>query len=202
LNRGVPQWLNFPEEKLTPFFDQMGADDIIIKSGNVLDPGGRVGVLVASPDGGEAGDYLPQIAARGIKLLIPMPVSKSVPIPLDEILPYMGIKKFNENRVHGMSCGMMELHGTVVTELDALSFLFGIKAIPAAVGGVGSGTGTTTFVLVGADEAVEKAWEMIQLIKGEKKLSNYFSNCKDCLDGKLKMSNAQCSTRLKKHDNK
>lgn len=197
LNKSTPHWLDFPEEKLTPFFDQMGADDILIKSGNLLDPDGRVGVLVASPDGGEAGDYLPQVAARGIKLIIPMPISKSVPVSLDEIMPYMGITKFNGNRVHGMSCGMMHLSGTVITELDALSILFGVKAIPAAMGGVGSGAGTTTLVLAGADEAVESAWQMIKLIKGEKKLSNYFSNCKDCLDGKLKTSSAQCSTRLK-----
>jgi len=197
LEKGSPRWLNFPDEMITPYFDHMKVGDIIIKSGNVLDPSGKAGVLVASPNGGEAGAYLPQIAARGIQLIVPMPISKTVPLPLDEILPHMGILKFNSDRVHGMACGMLALPGKVVTEIDALRTLFDVKAIPAAVGGVGSGVGTVTLVLIGEDHAVESAWEMINRIKGEKKLSNYFSNCKDCLDGKLKSGIARCSTRLK-----
>jgi len=50
LERGKPHWLNFPEENLTPYLDQMDADDIIIKSGNVLDLNGKAAVLIASPD--------------------------------------------------------------------------------------------------------------------------------------------------------
>jgi hypothetical protein len=197
LEKGTPHWLNFPDENITPYFDQMTESDIIIKSGNVLDPFGKAGVLVASPNGGEAGAYLPQIAARGIQLIVPMSISKTVPLSLEEILPHMGILKFASDRVHGMACGMLALPGKVVTELDALKTLFGVKAIPAAVGGVGSGVGTVTLVLTGEDHAVESAWEMINHIKGEKKLSNYFSKCKDCLDGKLKSGSARCSTRLK-----
>jgi len=197
LEKGKPHWLNFPEENLTPYFDLMGANDIIVKSGNVLDPNGKAGTLVASPDGGEAGAYLPHIAARGIQLIVPMPLTKTVPFPLEEILPYMGISKFKSDRVHGMSCGMMALPGQVVTEIDAFDILFGVKAIPAAMGGVGSGAGTVTLVLAGEDQAVESAWQAVKQIKGEKKLSNFFSSCKDCLNGKLKSGNARCSTRLK-----
>jgi len=197
LEKGKPHWLNFPEENLAAFFDQMDANDIIIKSGNVLDPYGRAGVLVASPDGGEAGAYLPHIAARGIQLIIPMPIAKTIPLPLEEILPYMGISKFKRDRVHGMSCGMMVLPGQVITEIGAFDILYGVKAIPAAMGGAGNGAGTATLVLAGEDQAVESAWQTVKQIKGEKKLSRHFSNCKDCPNGKLKSGGARCSTRRK-----
>jgi len=197
LEKGEPRWLHFPDELFTPYFDKMTEDDIIIKSGNILDPNGKAGVLVASPNGGEAGAYLPHIAARGIQLIIPMPISKTVPLPLEEIVPHMGILKFNSDRVHGMSCGMLALPGKVVTELDALKTLFNVKAVPAAMGGVGNGVGTVTLALIGNDEAVDSAWQMINQIKGEKKLSNFFSNCEDCLEGKLKAGISRCSTRLK-----
>ena len=197
LDRGRPRRLNFPEENCSAFFDQMGASDIIIKSGNVLDPAGRAGVLVASPDGGEVGAYLPHIAARGIQLLVPMSLNKTVPMPLDDIIPHMGIAKFRSDRVHGMACGMLALPGRVITEVDAFRLLFGVRAVPAAMGGVGSGAGTVTLVLVGEDPAVEAAWQAVEGIRREKKLSNYFSSCKDCLSGKLKTGQARCSTRLK-----
>jgi len=197
LEKGTPRRLNFPKENFSAFFDQMGADDIIIKSASVLDPSGKAGVLVSAPDGGEVGAYLPHIAARGIQLIIPMPISKTVPLPLEKILPYMGISKFKSDRVHGMSCGMLPLTGQVVTEIDAFGTLFDVKAVPAAMGGVGSGVGTVTMVISGRDKAVESAWQAVKHIKGEKKLSNYFSNCKNCLDGKLKSKIARCSTRLK-----
>lgn len=197
LEKGTPRWLNFPAENFSAFFDQMDADDIIVKSGSVLDPSGKAGVLVSSPDGGEIGAYLPHMAARGIGLIIPMPISKTVPLPLEEILPYMGISKFKSDRVHGMSCGMLPLIGQVVTEMDAFGILFEVKAVPAAMGGVGSGVGTVTLVLSGGDQAVESAWQTVNHIKGEKKRSNYFSNCKDCLNGKLKSKVARCSTRIK-----
>ena len=201
LERGAPRWLNFPEENCTIYIDRMGADDIIIKSGSIIDPSGKAAVLVSSPDGGEIGAYLPHIAAKGIRLMVPMSIAKTVPLPLEEILPYMGISKFKSNRVHGMSCGMLALPGQVVTEIDAFRTLFDVKAVPAAMGGVGSGVGTVTLVLAGKEKAVASAWQTVKQIKGEKRLSNYFSNCKDCLNGKLASGIARCSTRLKHKDN-
>jgi hypothetical protein len=198
LEQGTPHWLDFSEENFTGYFDRMNKDDIIIKSGNLMDPSGKVGVLLASPDGGEAGAYLPHIAAKGIQLIVPMSLNKTVPVSLSEILPYMGISRFKHDRVHGMSCGMLPLPGRVVTEIDAFMNLFGVKAIPAAMDGVGGGAGTVTLVLAGEEDAIEAAWQTVVEIKGEQKLKNYFSNCKTCEEGNLESGGSQCSTRLKR----
>ena len=198
LEKGKPRWLNFPEENVTKFIDRMDADDVIIKSGNIMDPARNVGVLTASPDGGEAGAYLSHIESRGIQLIVPMTLNKSVPFPVREIIPHMGISKFRRDRVHGMSCGMLPLPGQVITEIDAFRKLFGVKALPAAMDGIGSGVGTVTLVLLGEEPSVEAAWQAVNEIKGEPKLKNYFSNCKICEDSRSEPGGTQCSTRLKR----
>lgn len=197
LDRGKKRWLNFPEENFTRFIDQMDGDDIIIKSGNLIDPAGNVGVLVASPDGGEAGNYLPHILANGIQLIVPMTLNKTVPIPLAEIIPHMGIYEFRRDRVHGMSCGMIPLPGKVITEMDALRTLFDVKALPVAMNGLGTGAGSVTLMLMGNDSAVEKAWEAVGEIKGEPPLKNLFSECSRCEGSSGKRDGVQCSTRMK-----
>jgi hypothetical protein len=202
LEQGKPQRLNFPTEDLTRHLDRMNADDIIIKSGNIMDPAGDVGVLVASPDGGEIGAYLPRISARGVQLIVPMTLNKSVPFFLEEIIPHMGITKFRRDRVHGMSCGMMALPGRVVTEIDAFEALFNVKALPAAMDGTGSGVGTATLILLGEDFSIEMAWQAVNEIKGEPKLKNFFSSCKECEDARGGQGGSQCSTRLTRHPHK
>ncbi len=197
LEKGKPHWLDFPAQDLTLFIDKMGESDVIIKSGNVMDPQGNVGVLLASPDGGEAGKYVPHVLAKGIRLIVPMTLNKTVPTPLGEIMAELGIRRFRPNRVHGLSCGMMPLPGTVVTEIDALMELFGVKALPAAMSGIGSGAGTVSLVLTGRDENVEKAWQEVNRIKGEAPLLNYFSDCGACVDAKIQRRGPRCSTRAR-----
>ena len=198
LDRGKERWLNFPEESFTAFIGQMDGDDIIMKSGNLIDPEGNVGVLVASLDGGEAGQYLPHILAKGIQLIVPMTINKTVPIRLAEIIPHMGIYEFRRDRVHGMSCGMMPLPGKVITEMDAFRTLFGVKAIPVAMNGFGSGAGSVTLMLMGDDSAVEKAWQEVSEIKGEPPLKNLFSQCNRCEGALGKRDGVRCSTRMRR----
>jgi hypothetical protein len=200
LYKGEKRWLNFSQENFAAVLNEMDADDVIIKSGNVMDPDRNVGVLVSSPDGGEAGDYLPHILSKGIELIVPMTLNKTVPIRLAEIIPNMGIYKFRRDRVHGMSCGMMPLPGKVVTEIDAFRDLFGVKALPVAMNGIGSGAGSVTLILMGDDKVIEEAWQAVSKIKGEPPLKNLFSKCARCEGSSGKQGEVQCSTRLTKEE--
>ncbi len=200
LEKGRQHWLNFREENITKFIDRMGHNDVIVKSGNLMDPSGAVGVLLASPNGGEAGRYLPHILAKGIRLIVPMTLNKTVPTALSDILPYMGISKFHRDRVHGMSCGMLSLPGDVVTEIEAFRALYNVKAVPAAMDGPGSGAGSVTLVLSGDDNNVEAAWQAVNDIKGEPKLKNYFSSCVSCDMATEEPGGGQCSTKMKQQD--
>jgi len=202
LDKGKERWLDFPSENFTAFIHRMGEGDIIIKSGNLIDPEKNAGVLVAALDGGEAGNYLPHILTRGIQLIVPMTLNKTVPISLSEIIPQMGISKFRPDRVHGKPCGLLPLPGRVITEVDAFKDLFSVTALPVAMNGVGSGEGTVTLVLTGDDQAVDKAWQAVNDMKDEPRLKNYFSNCLQCDGASGDPEKFQCATRLKETSKK
>jgi hypothetical protein len=164
---GEAVWLDWPKENMTKFIKRMDSNDVIIKSGNILDPNRKAGTLVGLPNGGEYGKYLPYILALGITLIVPMTLNKSVPYHLDEIVLEMGITKISPGRAHGEPCGMLPLPGLVVTECDALEILTGVRALPVAMGGIGDSQGTVTLLLIGQEQGVENAWSLIESLKGE-----------------------------------
>jgi hypothetical protein len=164
---GETVWLDWPTENITKYIRSMDAHDVIIKSGNILDPNRKAGTLVGLSNGGEYGLYLPYILSRGITLIVPMTLNKSVPYLLDEIVLEMGITKISPHRSHGKPCGMLPLPGLVVTECDALQTLTGVRVLPVAMGGIGDGQGTVTLLLLGQEKDVENAWSLIESIKGE-----------------------------------
>jgi hypothetical protein len=180
LYHGQEKWLHYTEGNILKFIDEMDQDDVIIKSGNVLDPSGQVGTLVAHPTGGEAGYYLPPILAKGIQLIVPTLISKSIPFPLSRLLTSLGTSRIRVDRTHGIVCGMIPLPGTVVTELDAIRLLSGAEALPIAVNGIGSGKGSVTLLVEGGEKEVDTAWEIINSIKGEPPLMELLSQCDVC----------------------
>jgi hypothetical protein len=91
---GEVVWFEWPKENITKYIKNMDAHDVIIKSGNILDPNRKAGTLVGLSNGGEYGKYLPYILARGITLIVPMTLNKSVPYHLDEIGLRWGSPRF------------------------------------------------------------------------------------------------------------
>jgi len=182
LDHGEERWLTYEEGNVAQFLDRMDKDDIVIKSGNVLDPEGRVGCLVASPTGGEIGAYLPPILVKGIRFLVPMTLNKTVAVPLDRMIEALGMSKIDAERCHGLRCGMMPMPGTVITEVEALRRLTGAEATPVAAGGIGSGAGAVMLVVDGAAEAVDAAWRLVNDIraKGEPPLADPAIDCENC----------------------
>jgi hypothetical protein len=59
-------------------------------------------------------------------------------------------------------------NATVVTEIQALRFLAGVKATHVASGGIGGCEGAVTLVVKGTDEGVRRTFEMVEGVKGEK----------------------------------
>lgn len=182
IRRGIATWLDFPRESLADLIADMGPGDVIIKSGNVLDTEGRVGILVGDADGGEAGRYLSHIQARGITSVVPMTIAKALPVSLDNVTRRLGskAKSIDKRRAYGVACGMLPWPGTVVTELEAFQWLSGAEALPIAAGGYGSGAGCVSFYLEGPGDAVDKAWKLVHGIKGEPPLKELFGVCKTC----------------------
>lgn len=180
LDHGEEVWIHHTEGNMLKFIDRMDHDDVIIKSGNLIDPSGQAGTLVGHPTGGEAGNYLPYILAKGINLIVPMLISKSSPFPLFQVIQALGTSKIRVDRSHGIVCGMIPLPGLVVTEIDALRVLCNATAIPIAVNGIGSGRGSVTLLLEGDSNAIDLAWNTVNGIKGEPPLEEFPTHCDQC----------------------
>jgi hypothetical protein len=140
--------------------DSLTAGDVIIKGGNALDPYGTVGVLMAAVTGGTIGRYVPLALARGVDIVIPISVAKSVHTPIAVLAADLGSRRLD--RSMGLPCGMFPLTGHVVTEIEALDLLFDVRATHVCSQGIGAGTGSVSLLLQGGADAVQAAFERIQ----------------------------------------
>lgn len=162
LERGQPKTLDWPE-----ILARLSPGDVVIKGGNILDPEGVVGVFVAADDGGTVGKFYPTAVARGVEVIIPISCAKSVHFSVSEIAGELG--KGRLEWASGTKVGVFPLLGTVITETEAVEFLYGVEAWHLATGGVGQGKGAVVLLLRGEEEKVKKAFEeLTQLSEAEK----------------------------------
>ena len=67
-----------------------------------------------------------------------------------------------------------------VTEIDALSILFGVQAHLVASGGVGGSEGAVVLVTQGDESAMKATVALIESIKGEKPVAGLKNVCESC----------------------
>lgn len=138
------------------------AGDVVIKGGNALDPFGTVGVLMAAATGGTIGRYIPTAQARGVDIVIPISLSKSIHTAIADLTLEMGSRKLELSM--GLPCGMYPLTGYVVTEIEALALLFDVHANHVCSGGIGMGTGSVSLLIEGEDASVQAAFAHIEAL--------------------------------------
>lgn len=144
--------------------DKMGAQDVVIKGANALDPWNVAGVMVANPVGGTTGSLLGTVMARGINLVIPVGLEKSIPYSVLEISKRIGIQRFS--KATGLPVGMIPLCGTVVTEVAALSLLGAEDVFPIGAGGINGGEGSVTLCVAG--DKADEIFGLVQRVKEKK----------------------------------
>ena len=143
----------------------LGEGDVVIKGGNALDPFGTVGVLMAATTGGTVGRYIPTALARGIDIIIPISVAKSVHASVTDLSLGLGSKRMALG--DGLACGMYPLVGHLVTEIEALEMLFSVRCAHVASCGVGVGIGSVSLFMEGEESDVRAAYDLVQRLKGE-----------------------------------
>ncbi|KPV61979.1 MAG: hypothetical protein AOA66_1485 [Candidatus Bathyarchaeota archaeon BA2] len=142
--------------------------DVLIKGANALDPDGITGVFLArapTTDGGTIGRSLGTVVGRGVKFIIPVSLEKLIPVPIREVVTQLNDKEIN--LAMGLTVNVMPTMGKVVTEIEAFKILTGVEAVNIGAGGVGGAEGARVFLLKGDEEAVKKAFNLVQSIKGE-----------------------------------
>ncbi len=160
LERGRP-FGGDPDQVLS----SLAAGDVVIKGGNALDPWGVVGVLLASSSGGTVGRYIPSAVARGVDVVIPISLSKSIHSSVIELSQEMGAGRIALHA--GLACGLFPLHGQVVTEIEAMRLLADVDAVHVTSNGVGVGHGSVSLLLTGEEDNVRRAFAMTEELAGE-----------------------------------
>jgi len=150
-----------PDELL----QSLGAGDVIIKGGNALDPFGTVGVLMAAATGGTIGRHVPAALARGVDIVMPISVAKSIHTSISDLAPQLGSQRMALG--DGLACGLYPLVGTLVTEIEALGLLYSVEAAHVASGGVGPGIGSVSLVLEGDEDDVSRAYALLSALADE-----------------------------------
>lgn len=141
-------------------------EDVFIKGGNAVDPEGAVGVIMASREGGTIGRALGIIKARGANLIMPIGLEKLIP-SVAEAARYMGQDRIGVST--GEKAGLMPVIGAeVVSELQALRLLAGVKVVMVASGGWGDSQGSVTLSVSGQPPLVERAVQWAQYVKGRR----------------------------------
>ncbi|MBI2914606.1 MAG: hypothetical protein HYY08_01640 [Firmicutes bacterium] len=151
-----------PWQELIKEFD---SSDVFIKGANALDPDGNVGVLMSDLQAGTVGSFLGIATARGAHIVVPVGLEKLIPSVRQASL-VCGICKFDWTL--GSSVGMMPIiHATVISEIEALELLAGVKATQISAGGIGGSEGAVGLGVRGDETGVLKALEVVKAIKGE-----------------------------------
>ncbi len=166
LDRRLPEIVlsNGKEVKNEGIIKEMGANDVLIRGANAIDPFGVAGVMMANPQGGSTGSSIGAVMARGINLVIPVGLEKSIPYSVTEISKRIGIQRCGKTT--GLPVGMMPLCGTVITEVAALTLLGAEDVFPIGAGGINGGEGSVSLCVTG--EKADEIFELVQKVKEKK----------------------------------
>jgi hypothetical protein len=155
---------NGKEVNADTIITEMTSSDVVIKGANAIDPDGVAGVMMANPVGGTTGGLMGTVMARGINLVIPVGLEKSIPFSVIDISRRIGIQRCS--RAMGLPVGMMPLAGEVITEVEALMLLGAEDAFAIGAGGVNGGEGSITLCVVG--ENVDEIFDLVGNVKEKK----------------------------------
>lgn len=175
LNRGT---VEPPAPTMAELLQDFGSGSVVIKGANAVDPQGNAAAFIAHPEGGTIGWSIGTIVARGIRFIAPVGLEKLIPSVKDAV-PMCGQRTFDY--CQGLRVGLIPLSGAkVVTEIEALEILTGIKPLHVASGGTSGSEGAVTLVAEGEAGGVEKAIEIIESIKGEPPIMPRKEICEMC----------------------
>lgn len=167
------------EKSITEALEDFHLETVVIKGANALDLEGNVGVITAGFDGGTIPKIIGTVTSTGLKYITPVGLEKLVP-SVKEAAKVLGARRLDH--ALGADFGMYVISNTtIITEIESLNILFGVKATHVASGGIGGNEGAVTLVIEGTKEQVEKAIDFIEnQIKGELPVPSNKGICDDC----------------------
>ena len=142
----------------------MGEGDVFLKGANAINYAlEQAALLIGHPTGGTIGAASGPVIARRIKLIVPAGLEKDVPVDLTEAADLVGE---TDEKLKGEPT-LWLMQGELFTEVEALEVLAGVDSLPIAAGGIGGAEGSVRLLLLGSEEDVRKAVELVGSIQGE-----------------------------------
>ncbi|MBG0763957.1 MAG: AroM family protein [Tissierellales bacterium] len=143
----------------------LNSEDVIISSANLFDSYGNAAIMAGSEGGGSVGLSLGAWYTEGAKIIIPIGIEKLVPGNINEIIKNTSRK--GKSFSYGMAVGLFPLQGELITEIEALNILTGVKSFPVGAGGLGIAQGSVTLEIHGTSEQIKKTVEIVKRIKSQ-----------------------------------
>jgi len=142
------------ESELGKIYEEMDSNGAYVKGVNAIDPDGKLGVLLmARSSGGSIGLTVKMQKEKGFSMIIPIGLEKRITVPLEKAMK----AAMKSTKAQGVPCNLWQIHGKVITEVEAFRQLCDVEAIPISGGGVCGAEGAITWVLEGEEEKVDKA---------------------------------------------
>lgn len=147
----------------------MKPGDVIIKSPNALDYSrGLVGYLIGAASGGTVGSTLGSVHGRSFHFVAPCGLEKQV--AGDLVAAARQVVAAAELR-HGPSLWVTPAE--IVTELEALQLLTGVRAVQIGAGGVLGAEGAAWIAVLGSEQQVADALALVESVRGEPSMLEY-----------------------------
>ena len=159
------EWIDV-DDTLEEAIENLRPEDVAILGANAIDPHGNAALMYGASLGGKPGKIMSGLMAEIRNVLIAVGLEKLVPDPLPQIIQAFGRKDIALSM--GMAVGLTPLVGTIITEREAIPLLAEVSCSVIGMGGIFGAEGATTMIIEGEKEEVEKVFQIIASIKGEK----------------------------------
>jgi hypothetical protein len=135
--------------------------DVIIKGANALDVvRKRAALLIGHPQGGTITVALTAVIGRRVRLIIPVGLEKRISGDFDEIANKVNVPGNTGYR-------FFPIPGEVISEIEALQLLTGVKAEMLAAGGISGAEGCIWLNIEGIPEQIKAAEKLVQSLAAE-----------------------------------
>jgi hypothetical protein len=143
---------------------EMQAGDVFIKGCNALHyPSRTAGILIGLESGGTIGGTIGHIVGRSVNLILPVGLEKAVFGDFHQISRALA----EPDESVGYFPRMMPVWGTIITEIEALETLTGVRALHIASGGVAGAEGAVRLLFSGNSDQVNAALKLVEQVQGE-----------------------------------
>lgn len=154
------------DETLEENIENLKAEDVAILGANSIDMFGNSALMYGAALGAKPGRIISGLMAEIRNIIIAAGLEKMVPGSITEIILNTGRK--NVDLSMGMAVGLTPIVGRIITEKDAIPLLAKVSCTVIGRGGIFGAEGATTMIIEGNKGEVEKAFQTISSIKGEK----------------------------------